>query len=78
MALAPIDLDSLPSPPSTMPIELSGSCHCGAVKFTVQSSTPVPYQVSVNTEDQLCGPTSAMILTPYSYASAPFVEKWEV
>ncbi|KAF9464089.1 Mss4-like protein [Collybia nuda] len=28
-----------------MPIELSGSCHCGAIKFTVQSSTPIPYQL---------------------------------
>lgn len=28
-----------------MPIELKGSCHCGAVAFTVQSSTPVPYQL---------------------------------
>ncbi|KAJ2914715.1 hypothetical protein MD484_g5708, partial [Candolleomyces efflorescens] len=28
-----------------MPVELQGSCHCGAVKFTVQSSTPVPYQL---------------------------------
>ncbi|KAF8157871.1 Mss4-like protein [Crassisporium funariophilum] len=28
-----------------MPVELKGSCHCGAVKFTVQSSTPVPYQL---------------------------------
>jgi hypothetical protein len=25
-------------------MELSGSCHCGAVKFTVMSHTPVPYQ----------------------------------
>ncbi|KIK56350.1 hypothetical protein GYMLUDRAFT_47120 [Collybiopsis luxurians FD-317 M1] len=30
-----------------MPIELKGSCHCGAVRFTVQSSTPVPYQLCV-------------------------------
>jgi len=28
-----------------MPIELKGSCHCGAVRFTVDSSTPVPYQL---------------------------------
>jgi len=28
-----------------MPVELKGSCHCGAVKFTVQSSSPVPYQL---------------------------------
>ncbi|KZS93439.1 hypothetical protein SISNIDRAFT_454630 [Sistotremastrum niveocremeum HHB9708] len=28
-----------------MPVTLSGSCHCGAVKFTVDSSTPVPYQL---------------------------------
>ncbi|EGN93798.1 hypothetical protein SERLA73DRAFT_144797 [Serpula lacrymans var. lacrymans S7.3] len=30
-----------------MPVELKGSCHCGAVKFTVESSTPVPYQLCV-------------------------------
>ncbi|KAE9397796.1 hypothetical protein BT96DRAFT_921242 [Gymnopus androsaceus JB14] len=30
-----------------MPTELKGSCHCGAVRFTVQSSTPVPYQLCV-------------------------------
>ena len=30
-----------------MPVELKGSCHCGAVAFTVQSSTPVPYQLCV-------------------------------
>ncbi|KAM6490037.1 Mss4-like protein [Amanita muscaria] len=28
-----------------MPVELEGSCHCGAVRFSVQSSTPVPYQL---------------------------------
>ncbi|KAK7053398.1 hypothetical protein VNI00_004024 [Paramarasmius palmivorus] len=28
-----------------MPVELKGSCHCGAVRFTVESSTAVPYQV---------------------------------
>ncbi|KAI0250133.1 Mss4-like protein [Lactifluus subvellereus] len=28
-----------------MSVELKGSCHCGAVAFTVQSSTPVPYQL---------------------------------
>jgi hypothetical protein len=28
-----------------MPPELKGSCHCGAVKFTVQSSSAVPYQL---------------------------------
>ncbi|KAG2009467.1 hypothetical protein CC2G_012400 [Coprinopsis cinerea AmutBmut pab1-1] len=28
-----------------MPVELKGSCHCGAVRFSVQSSTPVPYQL---------------------------------
>ncbi|EUC57806.1 glutathione-dependent formaldehyde-activating protein [Rhizoctonia solani AG-3 Rhs1AP] len=28
-----------------MPIELKGSCHCGAVKFRCQSNTPVPYQL---------------------------------
>jgi len=30
-----------------MPVELNGSCHCGAVKFSVMSSTPVPYQLCV-------------------------------
>ena len=24
---------------------MNGSCHCGAVKFTLQSNTPVPYQM---------------------------------
>ena len=32
-----------------MPVELKGSCHCGAVAFTVQSSTPVPYQLCMCT-----------------------------
>lgn len=27
-----------------MPIRLEGSCHCGAVRFSVESHTPVPYQ----------------------------------
>lgn len=27
-----------------MPQTLQGSCHCGAVRFTVDSHTPVPYQ----------------------------------
>ncbi|ESK97033.1 duf636 domain-containing protein [Moniliophthora roreri MCA 2997] len=27
-----------------MPVELKGSCHCGAVRFSVESSTAVPYQ----------------------------------
>ncbi|EPX75946.1 GFA family protein [Salipiger mucosus] len=27
-----------------MPMTLEGSCRCGAVAFTVQSHTPVPYQ----------------------------------
>jgi hypothetical protein len=30
-----------------MPVLLKGSCHCGSVRFTVQSSTPVPYQLCV-------------------------------
>ncbi|KAJ3514349.1 hypothetical protein NLJ89_g2422 [Agrocybe chaxingu] len=30
-----------------MPVELKGSCHCGAVKFSLLSSTPVPYQLCV-------------------------------
>lgn len=28
-----------------MPMHLEGSCRCGAVQFTVQSHTPVPYQL---------------------------------
>ncbi|KAG6331005.1 hypothetical protein ID866_8085 [Astraeus odoratus] len=28
-----------------MPVKLEGSCHCGTVRFSVLSSTPVPYQV---------------------------------
>lgn len=27
-----------------MPMPLDGSCHCGAVRFSVESHTPVPYQ----------------------------------
>ncbi|KAN0079930.1 Mss4-like protein [Tylopilus felleus] len=30
-----------------MPVQLKGSCHCGAVRFTVDSHTPVPYQLCV-------------------------------
>ncbi|KAJ6585675.1 Mss4-like protein [Mycena capillaripes] len=30
-----------------MAVELKGSCHCGAVRFSLQSSTPVPYQLCV-------------------------------
>ncbi|KAF8547310.1 hypothetical protein OG21DRAFT_1450404 [Imleria badia] len=30
-----------------MPVQLEGSCHCGAVRFTVESHTPVPYQLCV-------------------------------
>ncbi|OWZ41110.1 hypothetical protein C343_05067 [Cryptococcus neoformans C23] len=28
-----------------MPILLEGTCHCKAVKYTVQSNTPVPFQL---------------------------------
>ncbi|RPB13989.1 DUF636 domain-containing protein [Morchella conica CCBAS932] len=28
-----------------MPVTLHGSCHCGAVRFSLDSSTPVPYQL---------------------------------
>ena len=28
-----------------MPALLEGSCHCGAVRFSLQSHTPVPYQL---------------------------------
>ncbi|KAF5317482.1 hypothetical protein D9619_013158 [Psilocybe cf. subviscida] len=27
------------------PITLKGSCHCGSVQFTVESTSPVPYQL---------------------------------
>ncbi len=27
-----------------MPMTLNGSCHCGAVRFSVESHTPYPYQ----------------------------------
>ena len=30
---------------SVMPTQLKGSCHCGEVRFTVESNTPIPYQV---------------------------------
>jgi len=29
---------------SAMPVRLEGSCHCGAVRFSVDSHTPAPYQ----------------------------------
>jgi hypothetical protein len=28
-----------------MPMQLDGSCHCGAVRFSVSSHTPYPYQL---------------------------------
>ncbi|KAJ5995469.1 hypothetical protein N7481_002446 [Penicillium waksmanii] len=28
-----------------MPMKLDGSCQCGGVRFTLQSNTPVPYQL---------------------------------
>ncbi|PLB40047.1 GFA family protein [Aspergillus candidus] len=28
-----------------MPMNLQGSCQCGGIEFTLQSSTPVPYQL---------------------------------
>ena len=28
-----------------MPVTLTGSCRCGAVRFTADSHTPVPYQL---------------------------------
>ncbi|KAH8929641.1 hypothetical protein BT69DRAFT_1210752 [Atractiella rhizophila] len=28
-----------------MPVTLHGSCHCGEVNYTVESNTPVPYQM---------------------------------
>ncbi|KAJ7062509.1 Mss4-like protein [Mycena amicta] len=30
-----------------MPVHLKGSCHCGAVRFSLQSSSAVPYQLCV-------------------------------
>ena len=38
-------MQPLSSLDTIMPVELKGSCHCGAVKFSVQSSTPVAYQL---------------------------------
>jgi hypothetical protein len=38
--------ETSPRKSSNMPVELKGSCHCGAVKFSVMSSTPSPYQVT--------------------------------
>jgi hypothetical protein len=32
------------SPPKEVEVKLSGSCHCGAVRFSVDSPTPYPYQ----------------------------------
>lgn len=29
----------------TIPRKLDGSCQCGGIEFTLQSSTPVPYQL---------------------------------
>ncbi|KAK6966838.1 Mss4-like protein [Favolaschia claudopus] len=28
-----------------MPVELKGSCHCGTIRFSLQSSSAVPYQL---------------------------------
>ncbi|KAK0187262.1 Mss4-like protein [Armillaria mellea] len=41
--MSPSDIIALQKP--AVPIELKGSCHCGAVKFSLESSTAVPYQV---------------------------------
>ncbi|KAJ7841497.1 hypothetical protein B0H14DRAFT_3086750 [Mycena olivaceomarginata] len=30
-----------------MPVQLKGNCHCGAVCFSLQSTTLVPYQLCV-------------------------------
>ncbi|EDN03584.1 predicted protein [Histoplasma mississippiense (nom. inval.)] len=30
---------------SNMPMKLDGSCQCGGVQFTLDSQTPVPYQL---------------------------------
>jgi hypothetical protein len=65
-----------------MPVELKGSCHCGAVKFSLQSSTPIPYQVCgqaiVATVDLAVGPlltlkpsTLGFQLLELIYAAAP-------
>ncbi|KAF8494593.1 hypothetical protein F5888DRAFT_629785 [Russula emetica] len=44
-----------------MPVELKGSCHCGTVAFTVQSSTPVPYQLCMCTICRKVGGTGGSI-----------------
>lgn len=39
------NLEAGGSLPSIMPQTLYGSCQCGAISFTVESHTPVPYQL---------------------------------
>lgn len=36
---------STPHPTLTNVRKLDGSCQCGGIEFTLQSQTPVPYQV---------------------------------
>ncbi|KAH7909576.1 Mss4-like protein [Hygrophoropsis aurantiaca] len=45
-----------------MPVRLEGSCHCGAVRFTAQSNTPVPYQLCVCSTCRKVGGVSGSIL----------------
>jgi hypothetical protein len=54
-----------------MPIELKGSCHCGSVTFSLQSSTAVPYQVSFITVSQ----TGSAETGNNSFVFAPFAER---
>lgn len=38
-----------------MPVTLEGSCQCGAVEFSVESHTPVPYQLCACSICRKCG-----------------------
>ncbi|RPA84667.1 hypothetical protein BJ508DRAFT_412429 [Ascobolus immersus RN42] len=50
-----------------MPVTLHGSCHCGAVRYTVDSSTPVPYQMcSCSICRKLGGPSGSINLGGYN------------
>lgn len=64
-----------------MPVELKGSCHCGAVKFTVQSGSAVPYQVSSpfnsDFDFHLVGlGTSCLFVAFSSFPGASFSRVW--
>ncbi|VDC07558.1 unnamed protein product [Peniophora sp. CBMAI 1063] len=38
-----------------MPQKLEGSCHCGAVRFTIESSSPVPFENCYCSVCRKCG-----------------------